>query len=144
MPKRPPRVVGDSGFSTFPSGSCPILAKPEIRFISMHSSLPYKIVAVASTFSPRFKQVLAEAKRIRDRFDAELRAIYVGEQTEETSQTFREAFAQLQLPIDSTIYYEGGGEPAEAILRALAREKIGLVVAGALEKEVVLHQFLGN
>jgi len=70
----------------------------------MHSSLPYKIVAVASTFSPRFKQVLAEAKRIRDRFDAELRAIYVGEQTEETSQTFREAFAQLQLPIDSTIY----------------------------------------
>jgi len=110
----------------------------------MHSSLPYKIVAVASTFSPRFKQVLAEAKRIRDRFDAELRAIYVGEQTEETSQTFREAFAQLQLPIDSTIYYEGGGEPAEAILRALAREKIGLVVAGALEKEVVLHQFLGN
>jgi nucleotide-binding universal stress UspA family protein len=109
----------------------------------MHSSLPYKIIAVASTFSPRFKQVLAEAKRIRDRFGAELRAIYVGEQTEKTAQTFREAFAQLQLPIDSKIYYEEGG-PAEAILRALSREKIGVVVAGALEKEVVLHPFLGN
>src|SRR5438132_758371 len=32
---------------------------------------PYRSVAVASTFSPRFEQVLAEAKRIRDRFDSE-------------------------------------------------------------------------
>lgn len=103
----------------------------------------YKTIAVASTFSPRFKQVLAEAKRIRDIFGAELRAIYVGEQTEKTAQTFREAFAQLQLPIDSTIYYEEG-DPAEAILHALSRERIGVVVAGALEKEVVLHPFLGN
>src|SRR5206468_10275397 len=31
-----------------------------------------------------------------------------------------------------------------AILRALTREKIDMIVAGALEKEVVLHPFLGN
>jgi len=109
----------------------------------MHPSLPYNIIAVASTFSPRFKQVLAEAKRIRDRFGAELRPIYVGERTEKTAQTFREALAEMQLPIDSTIHYEKG-DPAEAVIRALSREKIDLVVAGALEKEVVLHPFLGN
>jgi nucleotide-binding universal stress UspA family protein len=109
----------------------------------MVNCAPYKTVAVASTLSPRFKQVLAEAKRIRDRFGAELRAIYVGEQTEKTAQTFKEAFAQLELPIDSTIYYEEG-DPAEAILRALSRKNIDMVVAGALEKEVVLHPFLGN
>src|SRR5713101_10082100 len=103
----------------------------------------YRAIAVASTFSPRFKQVIAEAKRIRDRFSSELHLIYVGECNEETAKTFRDALAQLKLPVDAPIHYEAG-DPAEAILRALARQKIDMVVAGALEKEVVLRPFLGN
>ena len=103
----------------------------------------YRTIAVASTFSPRFRQVIAEAKRIRDRFSSELHLIYVGACNEETAKTFRDALAQLKLPVDAPIHYEAG-DPAEAILRALARQKIDMVVAGALEKEVVLHPFLGN
>ena len=109
----------------------------------MHDPSPYKTIAVASAFSPRFKQVLAEAKRIRERFSADLHLIYVGEHSEEIAKKFSHALAQLALPLDSKIHYEEGA-PAEAILRALAREKIDMIVAGALEKEVVLHQFLGN
>jgi len=109
----------------------------------MRHPSPYKSIAVASTFSPRFKQVLAEAKRIRERFSADLHLIYVGEHNEEIAKKFSHALAQLELPLDSKIHYEEGA-PAEAILRALAREKIDMIVAGALEKEVVLHQFLGN
>jgi len=109
----------------------------------MGDPIPYKTVAVASTFSPRFKQVLAEAKRIQERFSADLHLIYVGEHNEEIAKKFSHALAQLELPLDSKIHYEEGA-PAEAILRALAREKIDMIVAGALEKEVVLHQFLGN
>jgi len=109
----------------------------------MRDPSPYKSIAVASTFSPRFKQVLAEAKRIRERFSADLHLIYVGEHNEEIAKKFSHALAQLELPLDSKIHYEEGA-PAEAILRALAREKIDMIVAGALEKEVVLHQFLGN
>ena len=86
---------------------------------------------------------MAEAKRIRDRFAADLHLIYVGERDEETAKKFSDALGQLQLPLDSTIHYRKG-EPAEAILRALARENIDIIVAGALEKEVVLHPFLGN
>jgi nucleotide-binding universal stress UspA family protein len=104
---------------------------------------PYKTIAVASTFSPRFKQVLAEAKRIRERFSADVHLIYVGERNEEIAKKFSDALSQLELPTDSKIHYEKG-DPAEAILRALAREKIDVIVAGALEKEVVLHPFLGN
>ena len=103
----------------------------------------YRTIAVASTFSPRFKQVVAEAKRIRDRFSSELHLIYVGERNEETAKKFRDLFAQMKLPVDSPVHYEEG-DPAEAILRALARQKIDMVIAGALEKEVVLHPFLGN
>ena len=109
----------------------------------MADPLPYKTVAVASTFSQRFKQVIAEAKRIRERFSADLHLIYVGERNEEIAKKFSDALGQLELPLDSKIHYEKG-DPGDAILRALAREKIDVIVAGALEKEVVLHPFLGN
>jgi nucleotide-binding universal stress UspA family protein len=104
---------------------------------------PYRRVAVASTFSPRFEQVLAEAKRVRDRFGAELCLIYVGEQSPETTAKFAGALERLCLPTDSPIHYEQG-DPATAILRAIEQNGIDVVVAGALEKEVVLHPFLGN
>jgi nucleotide-binding universal stress UspA family protein len=109
----------------------------------MPDSLPYKTIAVATTFSPRFKQVLAEAKRIRDRFGAQLHLIYVGRRNQETPRKFSEVLAELELPVDSPVHYEEG-DPAEAILATLTRENIDVLVAGALEKEVVLHPFLGN
>jgi nucleotide-binding universal stress UspA family protein len=104
---------------------------------------PYKTVAVASTFSPRFLQVLAEAKRIRDRLASDLDLIYVGEGDDATTAKFREAFARLDLPADSRVHYEQG-DPAKAILRVCETNNIDLIVAGALEKEVVLRPFLGN
>ncbi len=109
----------------------------------MPDSSPYKTIAVATTFSPRFRQVLAEAKRIRDRFSADLHLIHVGRRNGETASKFRAVLAELDLPADSPIHYEQG-DPAEAILGALAREKVDVLVAGALEKEIVLHPFLGN
>jgi nucleotide-binding universal stress UspA family protein len=109
----------------------------------MSNPSPYRTIAVASTFSPRFVQVLSEAKRIRDLFSSDLHLIYVGERTEETTAKFRDVLAQLSLPLESTIHYEQG-DPATGILRALTTHKIDVIVAGALEKELVLHQFLGN
>jgi nucleotide-binding universal stress UspA family protein len=104
---------------------------------------PYRSIAVASTFSPRFEQVLAEAKRIRDRFGSQLSLIYVGEKSDEISAKFRETLPRLGLPADSEIHYEKG-DPVEAILRATEQNGIELIIAGALEKKVVLHPFLGN
>ena len=105
---------------------------------------PYQTVAVASTFSPRFLQVLAEAKRVRDRLCRELQLIYVGERNDETSSRFTAALLELALPGDSRIHYQKGEDPAAAILEAAKTNQIDLLVAGALEKEVVLRPFLGN
>ncbi|MFL6527476.1 MAG: universal stress protein [Chthoniobacterales bacterium] len=102
----------------------------------------YRKIAVASTFSPRFTQVLAEAKRICDRFSAELHAIYVGAKEETTEQKFREVFAQLG--VQSTPVHYREGDPAAVILELSKEAAIDLVIAGALEKEVVLRPFLGN
>jgi nucleotide-binding universal stress UspA family protein len=87
--------------------------------------------------------VLAEAKRVRDRLASELNLIYVGEQDENTSERFATALRALQLPADSPVHYQQG-TPAEAILQVVAANAVELIVAGALEKEVVLRPFLGN
>src|SRR6266404_4281779 len=129
--------------STASSLPCRISVEHETARGLMVDLSPYKTIAAATTFSPRFKQVLAEAKRIRERFPADLHLIYVGEKNEKTAKKFSDALTELQLPADSMIHYQQG-DPAQAILRAVAREKIDMIVAGALEKEVVLHPFLGN
>lgn len=103
----------------------------------------YKKIAVASTFSPRFEQVLSEAKRIRDRFGSSLSLIYIGERSDETTKKFENVLGRLRLPIDSPVYY-GAGDPADGILREIAENDVDLIVAGALEKETALHPFLGN
>ena len=108
----------------------------------MNNPSPYRKIAVASTFSPRFKQVLAEAKRIRDRFSSDLHLIYVGDRDEEISKKFNDALAQLQLPADSPIHYEKG-DPAQAILRALALHKIA-ARSMATENHVVVCGFGGQ
>jgi len=107
------------------------------------SDSSYRKIAVASAFSPRFEQVLAEAKRARDRFGAELCLIYVGKKDDSTSKRFADALAEMELPEDSAIHYHQGS-PADAILEAIHANEVELIVAGALEKEVVLRPFLGN
>src|SRR2546423_12451201 len=79
---------------------------------------PYRTVAVASTFSPRFLQVLAEAKRVRDRLCRQLHLIYVGTRDERTTKKFADALVALALPEDSAIHYQEGKDAALAILDA--------------------------
>ncbi|MGI8957732.1 MAG: universal stress protein [Chthoniobacterales bacterium] len=104
---------------------------------------PYKSIAVAAGFSPRFHQVLAEANRVRDRFGAQLSMIFVGKRDATTEAKFNEAIAQLKLPGDSAVHYEEG-DPATGILAAARKLSLDLLVAGALGKKPVLRQFLGD
>lgn len=121
----------------------PTLCKPANYRASQMSEPLYRSIAVASTFSPRFLQVLAEAKRICDRFDSSLSLVYVGKRDAQTTRKFNEALAKLDLPADSPIHYRQG-DPAAAILEAARANKVDLIVAGALEKEAILRPFLGN
>ena len=90
----------------------------------------YKRIAVASAFSPRFEQVLAEAKRVRDRFGLERCLIYVGEKDEHTTKRFADALIEMGLPADSLIHYHQGS-PADAILEAVRANDVETIVASA-------------
>jgi nucleotide-binding universal stress UspA family protein len=107
------------------------------------SDTAYRSIAVAAAFSPRFQQVVSEAERVRAGFGAILSFIYVGKRDATTARKFAEAWKKLRLPSDSVIHYEEG-DPASGILAAAGKNQIDLIVAGALEKEAVHRQFLGN
>jgi nucleotide-binding universal stress UspA family protein len=104
---------------------------------------PYRSIAVAATFSPRFHKVLAEANRVCARFGASLNMIHVGKRDPATARKFSDAVAKLKLPANSNVHYEEG-DPADSILAAVRKLNVQLLVAGALEKEAVHRQFLGN
>ncbi len=103
----------------------------------------YRRVGVATTFSPRFLAVLAEAGRISRSFSAPLCLIHADEFTPEKEERFRAALQDLELDKDSTIRFEPG-EPAEAILKVQREEQIDLLVAGAMETESVHRNFTGD
>ncbi|MBA2435164.1 MAG: universal stress protein [Verrucomicrobiota bacterium] len=107
------------------------------------TEVPYKSVAVAAAFSPRFHQVLAEANRVCDRFGARLSMIFVGKHDTDTEAKFTEAIVQLKLPRDSVVHYEEG-DPASGILAGARKLSVELLVAGALEKKPIHRQFLGD
>ena len=103
----------------------------------------YRRVGVASTFSPRFLAVLAEARRIGCLFDTSLELIHADAYDAEKERRFREALERLDLDRNTPIHFQAG-EPARAILEVREAAGIDLLVAGALERESVHRSFTGN
>ena len=103
----------------------------------------YRRVGVATTFSPRFLAVLAEAGRISRSLSAPLYLIHADEFDAQKEERFRAALRNLMLDNRARIHFESG-EPSEAILKAQREEDIDLLVAGALETETVHRNFTGD
>lgn len=103
----------------------------------------YRHVGVASTFSPRFLAVLAEARRISRFYNASLDLIHADAYDPGKEERFREAFERLGIDRDIPIHFQTG-DPAEAILRVRQSADIDLLIAGALERETVHRSFTGN
>ena len=103
----------------------------------------YRRVGVATTFSPRFAAVLAEAGHVSRALSAPLCLIHADAFAREKEDRFRSALRDLHLDDQSEIRFESG-EPAEAILRAQHEANIDLLVAGAMETESVHRNFTGD
>ncbi|MEO6847330.1 MAG: universal stress protein [Chthoniobacterales bacterium] len=101
-------------------------------------------IAVASTFSPRFLSVLAEAARLAKGFEGSLHIIHAAEQTAEKETRFREGFATVGLPENTPVFWVNASTPMEAILSAVEHQGIEILIAGALEREPEHRNFTGN
>ena len=118
------------------SSCCPERSK-------VFSRVVYRRIGVATTFSPRFLAVLAEAARISRLFDSPLHLIHAAEEKPEKLSRFKAALQVLDLPAGSPIHFEHG-EPSEAILRVQSENQIDLLIAGALEQESLHRNFTGD
>lgn len=103
----------------------------------------YRRVGVATTFSPRFLAVLAEAGLICRYLSAPFCLIHADAFNSEKEARFRAALVKLNLDLESEVRFEPG-EPVESILKAQREEKIDLLIAGALETETVHRNFAGH
>lgn len=99
--------------------------------------------AVASTFSPRFRAVLAEADRAARIFGARLSVLHAGERTEEKAASFKEVFSDLARD-NVEIYWCGGGTPAQALVAAVENEKFDLFIAGTIARPNDPRNFTGT
>jgi nucleotide-binding universal stress UspA family protein len=103
----------------------------------------YSRAGVATTFSPRFRDVLAEAGRISDVFQIPLHLIHAAEESGDKVERFRDTLRSLELPEDAPIHFQPG-QPSDAILKIQSEQQIDLLIAGALEQESVHRNFTGD
>ncbi len=99
--------------------------------------------AVASTFSPRFRAVIAEADRIARKFGARLSVLHAGERSDEKVEMFHAAFGELGRD-EVDIYWCLGETPAEALVDAASSEYFDLVIAGAIDQPNDFRNFTGS
>ncbi len=101
-------------------------------------------IGTALAFSPRFEAVLIESFRIATLFDAEITIIHIGEKNEEKEKQLNACVHECKFkPKKITIEWHQG-DPAKKILAVCRKNKIDLLIAGALKKENIFRYYLGS
>lgn len=104
----------------------------------------FQRLCLAFAFSPRAEALVSEAVRLTRVFNGRLSVLHVGDCTlEEKSQieqmVIRQGLTQTQFEILCE-----AGSPSKVILSVCKREKIDLLIAGALQKENIIKYYLGT
>jgi len=99
-------------------------------------------VAVASTFSPRFLPLLAEARAVSALLGCPIEIIHAGEEDAESRERFDHAFAEMGF--SAPIHWRQASQPSAAIIQAINDTGTGLLLAGAMERDSQGRYFLGQ
>jgi hypothetical protein len=104
----------------------------------------FRKIALASTFSPRFLPLLAEAQRFANRFGGRFAVIHSGPREKKSEEVFAQAFADFAFDPPPEIIWVEEKNPHDAIARAIGEAGIDILILGALEKQTPGRFFLGN
>lgn len=102
-------------------------------------------IGLAIAFSPRLEALLAETSRLKKLWDAELVLIHVGDHGPEEQHKLDVLLKAVGLEgaAGIKVFWEKG-KPSERILSTCKKERIDLLVAGALKKENLVQYYLGT
>ena len=101
-------------------------------------------LCLAFAFSPRAEALLFEAARLTHVFKAYLSILHVGECTLEEKNQISNLLLKHGLTEKQFEIICESGSPSKVILSVCSREKIDLLIAGALQKENLLKYYLGT
>ena len=104
----------------------------------------YKRIGVAVAFSPRCEAIIGEAARLQNLYDAELILIHIGEDKTDEKTYLSELVKNSDVNPNKLKFIWEKGSPAKKILSIGKRERLDLLVAGALQKESVVKFYFGS
>ena len=104
----------------------------------------FKKVLIGFAFSPNLKANIFEAARLAIQFDAEIIFLHVGEKTTQKEQEFEQLLASLPKgPKKQSVVWKVGS-PNDVIVATCEKEKVDLLLLGALKRENMLRYYLGS
>ena len=104
----------------------------------------YKKIGLALAFSPRCQAMLAEAYRLKKLFDSELYCIHIGPKGKAEEEFLSDVLDKVNIKKnDINILWEEG-KAVRQILSICKKERIDLLVAGALQKENLFNFYIGS
>lgn len=105
----------------------------------------FEKVAVAIAASPTLEALLAEAKRLQELFDSQILLLHVRRNEEKEEEEYlRQAVAKSRFMPEKTSFFFENGDPAATILDFCKKQRVDLLVAGALKKENIFRTYLGS
>lgn len=107
----------------------------------MHS---FNKILIGIAFSPNLVANIYEAIRLANMFNAELVCVHVGNKTSEKETKLQEIFDKApKLNSKLTLVFQEG-LPVDVILETCEKEKIDLLILGALQKENIYKYYVGS
>ena len=104
----------------------------------------FRKVLIGFAFSPNLKANIFEAARLAFQFDAEIIFLHVGEKTTQKEQEFEQLLASLPKgPKKQSVVWKVGS-PNDVIVATCEKEKVDLLLLGALKRENMLRYYLGS
>ncbi|MGB1171421.1 MAG: universal stress protein [Flavobacteriaceae bacterium] len=104
----------------------------------------FRKVLIGFAFSPNLKANIFEAARLALQFDAEIIFLHVGEKTTQKEQEFEQLLASLPKgPKKQSVVWKVGS-PNDVIVATCEKEKVDLLLLGALKRENMLRYYLGS
>ena len=104
----------------------------------------FKKILVGFAFSPNLKANIFTSLRLADSLEAEIFFIHVGKKTSVKEKTFEEILkdSPVQPKLIKVLWEEGG--PIPTILKMCEKNKIDLLLLGAVQRENVLRFYVGS
>ncbi len=107
-------------------------------------NVPFRVIGLAVSFSPTTKAMVAEASRLVNWFQSDLILIHVGKKDSQKTAALQHLINASGIDIARIRIFWVEGDPAEQILKVCKREKVDLLVAGALKKENLVNHYLSS